>query len=247
MLVRTVQYGLTLLHGLYSDTMCNMADSERYEQYLDDKRVKSYRQVANVWENKVLLAWNEILRPEKATLATELLQSQLDAMDAVYLTFFEGQDSLFLTSATAWTDQWDEYISAAKDHADQVAQSPSTDELIAAVGDTLPGKVRFVLDDHEKMTMSLPMPLMTKSVIAAMVTALSEVETSLTEVWNTIHFPQSRIRSTLGFFTTPIHVSKSPQVEYARLSAFLPLLFTCWNLRKSNALDFISFPHTPSY
>ncbi|KAM6490950.1 hypothetical protein JOM56_013570 [Amanita muscaria] len=184
MLVRTVQYGLTLLHGLFSDTSCNMADSERYEQYLDDKRVKSSRQVANVWENKLVLAWNELLRQEKATLATELLHSQLDAMDAIYLNYFEGQDSLFLTSAAAWAEQWPEYISAAKDHADMVAQSPSSDELITTVGETLPGKVRFVLSDHGKMTMSPPMPLMTKSVIAAMVTSLSEVETALTEFWS---------------------------------------------------------------
>ncbi|KAM6490054.1 hypothetical protein JOM56_014097 [Amanita muscaria] len=224
MLVRTVQYGLTLLHGLFSDTSCNMADSERYEQYLDDKRVKSSRQVANVWENKLVLAWNELLRQEKATVATELLHSQLEAMDAIYLNYFEGQDSLFLTSAAAWAEQWPEYISAAKDHADMVAQSPSSDELITTVGETLPGKVRFVLSDHGKMTMSPPMPLMTKSVIAAMVTSLSEVETALTES-NALDF---------GYFTTPVHLLESPQVERTRLYVLstyiiLPILVQFWS------------------
>ncbi|KAM6489100.1 hypothetical protein JOM56_015414 [Amanita muscaria] len=184
MLVRTVQYGLTLLHGIFSDTLCNMADTDKYELYLKDKRLKTSEQVANVWQNKILRAWNELLQQEKARLATALLHSQLDALDAIYLNYFDGQESNFLTSATAWTEQWPEYMAAAKDHADLVAQSPSEDELITAVGETLPGKVRFVLGDHGDNPMWPPMPLMTKSVIAAMVTSLSEVETALTEFWS---------------------------------------------------------------
>jgi hypothetical protein len=159
-----------------------MAVAEPYEKYLDDIDRHERSAVDKTWKNIVRRSWNALMKPENATVAKGLMLSEMEALDGIFTTHFKDIGGYFMTRSTEWTSVWPAYVEAITRQADTVAERPDLDTSVKEVRERLPGKVRFALTNHAGLHVAPPLPLITKSVIPAMVQALSEVETALSEV-----------------------------------------------------------------
>ncbi|KIL66948.1 hypothetical protein M378DRAFT_9652 [Amanita muscaria Koide BX008] len=182
MLGLTVQYGLSILTGLFRDQDCEMGGSSEFKAYVKDLANLKIDDVKDTWEDKIVRTWNTLLQPANSTLPHQQVMELLDEMDRIFVQIFKGKESLFLTQTDTWDHLWPEYMQNIKDLAKRITQSATADPLVTAVLQHLAGKVRFVTQDHRELHMAPPMPLMTKSVVEMMAQALSEIELALREV-----------------------------------------------------------------
>jgi hypothetical protein len=175
---------LTALKGLYSDTICGLADDEAMRKYDSDRKDKDKKEddISRVWKNTVKRSWNGILQLKDTSMATELLFSQMDVLDGIFKTHFETIGSKFMTGTDGWKEQWSDYIDAVLRYADNVAQQPEADATVLKIREQLAGKMRFVLTDHGSLYAVPVFPLVTRSVVPLMVKTIDEIENALLEV-----------------------------------------------------------------
>jgi len=70
---------------------------------------------------------------------------------------------------------WEQYVETVERHANNVAQQPDLTAEQAKMADRIIGKLWFILTDTDEATTMLPLLLMTRGVLTAMIQLIWEV------------------------------------------------------------------------
>jgi hypothetical protein len=184
-MTKTIKYSLDMLKGLYSDTPCELGDEEEFLKYQAALKIHNEnptKAFQRTWQTIVRRGWNGIVKPSDHVYAKEIVMSQLNEMDRIFITHFSRVGSYFMTGHETWTSSWSGYTDAMERHAEAVAQRPELDKRFVPIRDQLPGKVRFALADHGGIHLAPPFPIVTCSVIPVLVRSVDEIQNALNEV-----------------------------------------------------------------
>jgi hypothetical protein len=203
---KTIIHCQQVLKGLFTDTPCNMGSEERFKEYEHDEMTMEDTEIEKKWKTEVRKCWKALINPgEKTAFAKEILVSQLEKYDKIFLTHFEKTGEFYMTDSPLWRTSWAMYVDALIRHSQEEAERPEENTTFKTVRDAATGKTRFAMKDYgEKMQVPPPFPILTKSVIPIMVKSVNDIESALCEV--RIHSfycsiftnQQSRLLSTLS-------------------------------------------------
>ena len=187
-LVTTVEYGLSVLQGLYGVNALEIAESRKLDRYREDLATMDDGTMERPWKNEVVRSWNGLLQSggaeerEEREVEMTVMGEQLGELDQILITHFSKCGQSFMTSSTSWTGMMPIYIEALRKYADQMAQQPGGTRWVKQIRQGLPEKVQFVMMDHRALHMAPPMPLMTRTTIALVADTLKDITLALYEV-----------------------------------------------------------------
>ena len=179
------------LNGIYTDTECELGKDDLFNKYEKEEEELSDEDWRKNWVTIVRQGWNGLLSPsDGSTLAKEILVSQLDHYDGIFMTHFQNSQEFYMTDDNMWTSVWPLYVDAVLQHADGESEQPDSNPIFRKIRSAVAGKLRFAMKDHgQHMFLPPPFPILTKSVVPLMTKSAMDIEGALKEVSNIRHDP----------------------------------------------------------
>jgi hypothetical protein len=229
--VTTVEYGLSVLQGIYSEARLDLSEGGQLEKYREDVATLDKGGLEKRWKNSVGRSWNGLMQSgvdreqEEVDIEIEMLTGQLQDLDDIFLTHFSQSGRYFMTASSSWSSVVPMYVEALGKYADEMAQQPGGPPLLKKIRGGLPDKMTWVMMDHGKLHIAPPFPLMTRSAVAVVADSLRDIGLAIYEV--SVRF----ILTTLGQVDTvrPAHLSgahhinieKGSQVDHVRPASII--------------------------
>jgi hypothetical protein len=185
--VATVEYGLSVLQGLFSVNPLEITEGGKLDAYQGDLSKLDEGAMDRQWRNHVVRTWNGIQQSmeddaEETEVGMRLMTEQLSELDAIFVTHFSTSVRFFMTSSSSWTSLMPMYVEALGKYADEIAQQPAGTPWMKKFRQGLPEKIRFVMLNHKRLHFAPPLPLMTRSVVGVIADSLKEISLAIYEV-----------------------------------------------------------------
>src|ERR1700760_5189121 len=94
----TIQYCISVMKGIYSNTPCKLGEAANFDEYDKDT------QNSQKWRHAVRRSWNGLLRKDETTNVFAKDTAQLDALDKIFVMHFSGLENFFMTGRDTWKD-----------------------------------------------------------------------------------------------------------------------------------------------
>ena len=137
--VATVEYGLAVLQGIYNENRLDIAEDSDLKKYHQELLKTDEEEIERPWKNSVIRSWNGIIQSgadkdrEEMDIVVEMLTTELQELDEMFVTHFGKSGRFFMTSSSTWTSLIPMYVEALDKYADETAQQPGRPPLLQKI------------------------------------------------------------------------------------------------------------------
>jgi hypothetical protein len=104
-----VEYGLSVLQGIYSEFRLGLSKGGQLKKYQEDVVMLDKGALEKRWKNSVGQSWNGLMQSrvdreqEEVEIKIEMLTRQLQDLDDIFLTHFSQSGCYFMTLSSSWS------------------------------------------------------------------------------------------------------------------------------------------------